>query len=130
MYKELNKKLAEWAGFEKGVGLKTFKKEGGTLYTQTNSWWRTPKIGKYRGEYENLPNFTQSSDACFTWLMPKIRKETEIALNMHPIEVACFIYADAMKFVGEAETPALALCLAIEKLIDKKEEVSETINTA
>jgi len=114
---DLNRKLAEWAGFEKGVGLKTFRKEGGTLYTQTNSWWRTPKVGKYRGEYENLPNFTQSSDACFTWLVPKIREEAEIILCIHPVGVACFIYADGATYVGEAETPSLALCLAILKLI-------------
>ena len=118
---ELNKKLAEWAGFEKGEGRKIFRKEGGWVYTETNIWWLTPMVGKYRGEWEHLPYFTQSLDACFKWL---VKDNWSVSFNakrvcLLTIPKAKGIYGSDV-IVGKAEqpSPALALCLAIEKLID------------
>ena len=114
---ELNKKLAEWAGFEKREGVKTFRKEGGTLYTEVNVWWLTPKIGRYRGEWECLPDFTQSLDACFRWLVPKLENYTlQLADNGH----LAYAFAKTHRQFGIGKIPALALCLAIEELIDKE----------
>ena len=74
------------------------------------------------GEDPEEFNFTQSLDACFKWLVPKIHEKYPDAI------VEVWKYADRAKgliwnmaeHVSEvdAETPALALCLALEKLID------------
>lgn len=114
MHEELKEKIAEFVGFERGKGIKTFKKEGGTLYTETNRWWRTPKVGKYWGEYEKLPDFPRSLDACFEWVVPKVGQFTYLDVFLHD-------WID--KFYTEEETPALALCYAVEKLIDVRVEV-------
>ena len=120
--KELNGKLAEWAGFVKREGVKTFKKEGGTLYTETGDWWKTPSVCGYQGEYEFLPNFTQSLDACFKWLVPKLEEWGIASDYTHPQMLGYIATATLTKpfshQVAHAETPALAFCLAIEQLID------------
>lgn len=100
MNKELNKKLAEWAGF----------KEKGTGYV-----WPDRRFDK-------VPDFTESLDACFRWLVPKLHQVTIIQ------EFNSEAYADVviqpeyeyLHYKEWAETPALALCLAIEQLIDKE----------
>ena len=100
MYEELNKKLTKW------VGLDYFKSR----------------------------NFTESLDACFKWLVPKLDK----------LNITCGLVAycdkddESMKpyyawlasvdkpydsWFADAGTPALALCLAIEKLIDREANV-------
>ena len=100
---ELNRKLAEWAGFEfKGVkfGVEVVPQWHGLDYA---SW--------------EPPIFTQSLDACFKWLVPKAK--CDVALNKINAGWWCFIRLDCQTtFDAQAETPALALCLAIEKLID------------
>ena len=101
--KELNKKLAKWAGF-------TFFFGG----------WKYPD-----GTKGISVNFPESLDACFEWLVPELYKQDyyyellqwnsgqhKAIINKKTAEWAVTV-SDAI-----AETPALALCLAIEKLID------------
>ena len=103
---ELNKKLAEWAGFQ--------EKWGEIIAPNGAIWWEN-----------ELPNFTQSLDACFKWLVPRlwicnITLEEGIFWDVH---VSIPDYHGRNKHgSGQAlsENPALALCLAIEKLIDKE----------
>lgn len=104
---ELNKKLAEWAGF--------------TYSPETNIWVYPSGI-----ECLELPNFPQSLDACFKWLMPKYIKTI--------MEQKGLTYGYAYWLMWEKWwqelvnndysrkdiEPALALCLAIERLIDEE----------
>lgn len=106
---ELNKKLAEWAGFR-------IYAIGGA-----SSW-----IKPTGGIEVKLPKFTESLDACFKWLVPKL--PYIFVFDYAEGGWACFARGcegAPDKAVGEAETPALALCKAIEQLIDK-EVVNET----
>jgi len=96
---ELNKKLAKWAGFK---------------WQPITETWLYPSEG-LRLE---LPDFSQSLDACFKWLVPKLTGEWTIAIaNGHD-----FPYVATVKNLGSStkvgNTPALALCRAIEKLIE------------
>lgn len=96
---KLNKKLAEWAGF--------------VLY----------------GDYTY---FTSSLDACFRWLVPKLEyyfsfKFWQTLYKGEARRWVCQAHnkgwvADFGKVETYAETPALALCKAIEQLIDKEAE--------
>ena len=88
---ELNEKLAEWAGCAM----------------------------EYDRVYEKP--FTQSLDACFKWLVPKLNHIEMVGHN------GDFVWNPEIKdrlatvsTIG-GKSPALALCLAIEKLIDKEE---------
>ena len=123
MQQELNrldKKFAEWAGF--------------TNYGDTD--WRRPD-GMLAGGTGLCPDFTQSLDACFKWLVPKSRMDTLWIINNldspTPKLEYCFGITrgegnDLICWDKEipiedclspiVDTPALALCLAIEKLID------------
>jgi len=115
MNKELNKKLAEWAGFE-------FKKVkfGDKVIPQ----WL---LEKEWGHWEP-PNFTESLDACFKWLVPNVELVSIATRRAYtgPIAVPNGYWATvsigALAQDEQADTPALALCLAIEKLIDKEEQ--------
>jgi len=99
---ELNKKLAEWRGWEYDI------------------WkgWICPDTGE---NFDEAPNFPESLDACFKWLVP-------VWIDKIMIEQECssdFAYAILFKkWLQELELniphAALAFCLAIEKLIDKE----------
>ncbi|KKN75181.1 hypothetical protein LCGC14_0383400 [marine sediment metagenome] len=105
MDEELNKKLAEWAGGKYEFG----------------HWW----LRDYNEQTCNPPNFTKSLDACFKWLVPKLF-ELGYSCGMIIAEVSSkaryrFVVDLANTEVGveaQDENPALAFCLAIEKLID------------
>ena len=106
---ELDKKLAEWAGFE-------FKEV--KFGTEIIPQW----CGINFADWEP-PKFTQSLDACFKWLVLKLKKEGYTVSVYFGLETnyATAGYADSE--VNEAvynSNPALALCLAIEKLIDEE----------
>lgn len=113
MYEELRKKLAEWAGFKHG-------------------WfdWRYPD-----GEYwRELPNFTESLDPCFKWFGPKLEYFFEFRFNEtlwkdEDKRWRCRLFNKGFKdrFESYGNTPALALCRAIEKLIDALMEVPNAI---
>jgi len=92
---ELNKKLAQWAGITFYVG-----------------GWKYPD-----GSTGCSVNFTESLDACVEWLVPNLLYVAigfEIGANPKAI-----VLGKNDKATGEAETLALALCLAIEKLIEE-----------
>ena len=122
MYEELNKKLAEWLEEDKDVFL----------------FWRNESTLEVHPHLR--PNFPESLDACFKWLVPKVVNFKSLG---HPFTVK--IVSGWGEIHGEYgaeitnptcwkeghhtpryalefnKNPALALCLAIEKLIDKEE---------
>jgi len=93
----LNKKLAEWAGFRITTQSYTDFEP-----VRDERWWQPDG-------FEGKPNFIQSLDACFKWLVPKLRYD----LWVHDM-----ILIDWISSVCRGANPALALCLAIEKLTD------------
>jgi len=125
---ELNRKLAEWVGF--------------TSYNPDSEWsmWTLrgapdskTLIQKIIGRgclYRGL-NFTHSLDACVEWLVPKLLEnkwKVRLSWSGNPpgkpaVHLSCW---DA-KYTKQtrpqisivAETPSLALCKAIEKLIKR-----------
>ena len=116
---ELNRKLAEWAEWTQ------------INYDQYNeNYHGYAPLGIMRLD---LPYFTQSLDACFKWLVPRLPEGESLdmivwmeyydvtvwqrGIKPSDIEVAqCNILAKEYS----TESLALALCLAIEKLIDKE----------
>ena len=131
MNEKLREKLAERAGFySKVVTNKSadfngiymdkdgmFKKMPDT-YEKT--LWHDPEITPDSGcrDYwyaeDGLPNFPKSLDACIKWLVPKVDWQQII---FQP-DGYCGITANDELYEAEAETQALAFCLATEKLID------------
>lgn len=120
--KELNKKLAEWAGF---------------VYFQTGSGW-VWVYPKDRIQNINVPDFTDPEwgiALCFKWLVPKLIKDfaTELVVVFeylpHSDSWTCtiedgFYNHDEPKRVLSCvanKEIATALCEAIEKLIDNKQ---------
>ena len=102
---ELNRKLAEWAGFSYKFGGEWFYEK----YKSTNAWWESPEERKFK----DLPDFTQSLDACFEWLKPALifkfgSKKYEPFIKGWIDEVVLHIHE------GEAKL----FCLALEELID------------
>ncbi len=131
----LNKKLAEWAG----MSIKhDFKPIGFDNMKECSKCGIGKEMNLYK--YCNLPNFTESLDACFKWLVPKLgffkyggahpfrvkllsgwgdtqgEYGVEITNPTHWAEG----YNTSRYAVEFNKNPALALCLAIEKLIDKE----------
>ena len=102
---ELNIKLAEW------VGLK---------YDKQNNCW------KDKNQSIVEINFTESLDACFKWLVPKVamKSKNHIALfSFTTIEInnSCAYLVGVLTALNPqpCTNPALGLCLGIEKIIDK-----------
>ena len=107
---ELNKKLAEWAGF----------KIEDSVINGVHDWIAYDK--NKQGYRIITANFTQSLDACFKWLVPKLYR-VSIGVNNAPdgnVFWNAFVgYEEPEQLVGVTNAnPALALCLAIEKLIN------------
>lgn len=116
---ELNKKLAEWAGFK--------RKEKHTIGMLTGHWHYVAPDGSNIIDIE-MPDFTQSLDACFRWLVPKL---VPFNADNGIDRIISFTYCEGGDVQCEIEcgdgvaewtdaNPALALCLAIEKLIDSE----------
>ena len=122
---ELNEKLLKFAGFTNSKALDS---------DRMPLWWYPAKGATVR---ENrLPNFLISLDACFKWLVPKLREVIklegiEFCSENDGEDLVCITfwpetgnkiadnYMDMRQ--GMAETPTLALCKAIEQLIDREE---------
>jgi hypothetical protein len=64
--------------------------------------------------------FPNSLDACFEWLVPKVRATHHIHFHSYDGKVDWrVVLSNANETIyGRDNNPALALCLAIEKLID------------
>ena len=99
---ERNRKLAKWAGFAQNY----FGDE-----------WRYPD-----GEVVLTPldEVFQSLDACFKWLVPKLDGYTLNHQAEWPDVVVAKVRTVNRYFEGANSSPALALCLAIEELIDRE----------
>ena len=113
---ELNKKLAEWAGFY----TITEHYDCGYGDTIATSW-----VHKDCYDSNKPPDFINSLDACFKWLVPKLAGDYQLTFEwaLGGIECSWTIEecCESIKrncYHCNAETPALALCLAIAKLID------------
>jgi len=103
---ELNRKLAEWR------------------WGESYLWY--PPNEPYVSQY---PNFTRSLDACFKWLVPLINKKdygVMIAVNRLGVpSVKLFpLIGEVVQSCSKKrmDDTALALCLAIEKLLGEKKE--------
>jgi len=57
---------------------------------------------------------------CFKWLVPKLDVDY-IQLSPTLIQWYCYVETGELMAEAEAENPALALCLAIERLIDSSD---------
>jgi len=131
--KELNEKLARWAGFERADIKKHYYWEGCERLPK----WREPNTGYHI----KLPSFTNSEigiACCFKWLVPKSKMDVLWIVNnldgSAPSIKFCFGFGRGADndlicwsknlppndcLSPMADTPALALCLAIEKLINE-----------
>lgn len=112
MTEELNRKLAEWAGF-KGTKVRRYLVGGSS---ELVNGWEAPdgKLSELR------PNFTASLDACFKWLVPKLGGWM---MRNYDFGTAAVVWIDNEEsYKAIAETPALALCKAIEQLIDEEQK--------
>lgn len=124
----LNKELAEWAGWHSEVA----SMGDGMRYPILLSPDEELVEGQAGYIPDHTPNFTNSLDACFEWLVPKL---TDLDINARLVLTHQLDYSVSIFFsnpvdddyptrgVGrgrDGESPALALCLAIEKLIDEK----------
>ena len=117
---ELNKKLAEWAGFRRA----TQEEYSRGSVPQDSDWWGYRYPGGHIKWY--LPSFTQSLDACFKWLVPKLY-ECNLMLcgeGMDEDYWTAEVSTNLSSMTKEAwsKAPALALCKAIEKLIDGEKD--------
>jgi len=86
-------------------------------------------VGKKKNEQTLYAGekFTESLDACFKWLVPKLNSfvcpyQTNLKNIRDGWHVMLYGLTDSpylpKRLEAEAETPSLALCLAIEKLVD------------
>ena len=108
MYEELNKKQAEWAEVR---------------YCKA---WNNPGHDNRTCD-EPVTDFTQSLDACFKWLVPKVIESgfnTHIHVESRTGRTKVVISNAFLTYMKASKEPALALCLAIEKLIDSQSSVS------
>jgi len=135
---KLNQKLAEWVGF--------YYDHNTTTGLVMEIGWRNPDGKVLNSKHiDGLPHFTSSFDAIFHWLVPKLKSIGFMArVQYSPLrdndtgKLICDWtgYASCYDVSGKrglnhfeewaiAETPALALCLAIEKVIDNDKEVTK-----
>ncbi len=112
---DLNIKLAKWVGFKEYV-----------------AGWQSPNDGRMVYDKASLPYFTESLDACMKWLIPKLQllghtMELE-ALECKGYKFTIFPTIQSRRsdeaFVepiasSDNDSPAMAVCNAIEQFIDK-----------
>lgn len=114
---ELNKKLAERVGIKPEI-FYSIEPQFEQTRDSVSVYNKSRKIKEYL-------NFTVSLDLCFKYLVPKL-----FAYSIHTIwrtndlvsELSMAeVWANTRtSYKAEAKTPALALCKAIEKLIDEE----------
>jgi len=112
---ELNKKLAEWVG----IAYEDF------CTGEEYKHWIHREDGVIDFVSVYLPNFTQFLDTCFKWLVPSALEKITKRGFIPPIMKLFQLWYDELVTLtrdsSNTEQAALALCLAIEKLIDAKE---------
>jgi len=123
---ELKEKLAKWVGWHEEK-YEITRGAFALVLLAPNEELSEGHIGYIP---EHTPNLPDSFDACSEWFMPKLRSdENYVDINLrdfHPEMGDPYLFTIRMAFgypvirawQGGAETPALAFCLAVEKLID------------
>jgi len=103
---ELNKKLAEWRGWEYDI------------------WkgWICPDTGE---NFDEAPNFPESLDACHKWLVPDNVSRIEFCFEVDKLRCFLTVVNEGLfdTYIGEVTDKtrlALAFCLAIEEKIDSE----------
>lgn len=116
--KELNEKLARWAGFRPPTQEEYSPGSRPQPDMEKRGWGFMYPSGEIKWY---LPNFASSLDACFKWLVPKLLAEG-LSLHVTASERGYLsaVYGGSEYYSSREETPALALCKAIEQLIDKE----------
>ena len=112
---ELNKKLAEWRWGKDNLEVSN---DGRFIYYHTT--WNE---GDQEWNIEPVPDFPNDISVCFKWLVPD---NCSVCFNHANSSVVCMLTIPRVKgygsniYVGKAEDKedALALCRAIEKLMD------------
>lgn len=126
--KELNERLAKWAGFEI-LGIIPAHTPPESLWGEIDmsGLWVYPDKTTKREIV-----FPQSLDSCFKWLVPKLQLEgkvVDIYAHEHKgftvaiLDIINSIPTFSPKHVAERtdDNAALALCRAIEQLIDQEQ---------
>ena len=118
MTEELKDKLLKWVGFS---FTDVDPGDGGCLITVLVF------PDGHRGLYSEEPKLTSSLDACFKWLVPKLYKrklwfeflgDGIVGYDFRIMEIA----GNKPVSIYQGKAPALALCKAIEQLIDKEQK--------
>ena len=102
MHDKLNKKLAKWAGFLQvsDVAIPYHYTPDGHVITRSSS----------------MPTFAESLDDCYKWLVPKL---PYVVLENCQAGYIVFVSPNMRdKYNSTNKSPSLAICSAIEKLID------------
>ena len=120
-----NKRLAEWAGFkylgnsyrgkplwlepdeEYDIGEPTGYDDGFPLY-------RLPR----KDAEMDIPDFFNDPNACFEWLVPKVRLTNEVSITIPPGRIDRYIVRIGHGRPIEENILSLALCEAILQVID------------
>jgi len=123
MSDDLNRKLAEWAGFVFDDKPRYFE---GVPGVSVSSYWIRPN-GR---EISRLPDFTSSLDACFKWLVPKLSDVMVIELFPTPNNnYYCQIKNLDRKIIAHSgqhcDAPAMALCKAILGVVERARELTK-----
>ncbi len=117
---ELDKKIADWLGWEFDATGERFRFHSGS------SGWLYSR---------HLPKFTKSPDVCFEYIVPKLDKLGYVFTlyryytikddfktpDEYGFGVKIYKYGEREQNLSgiSAETSALALCRAVEKLVDE-----------
>lgn len=120
---KLNEKLAEWRFGEGNLGYNNLGAVGEKVWAWVD--WRgkgQPPVDVIDGRIAIPIDFPNNLNTCFKWLVPKLPSDTfHINFVLVPAGYACDILTPNKRIgYGLSKSPALALCLAIEKLIDGK----------
>jgi len=115
--KALNEKLAIWAGFTLRY-ITIHDRQTGPEF-RGRDYTASILVDPQGCEHAGL-DFITSETACFKHLVPKLtRTECEVYPGLHGTRGVCFakVWIGLRHYETYAETVAMALCLAIEKLI-------------
>ena len=108
---DLNRKLAEWAGFKyNNYGVYEYEHKDTRI---EDPYWTNPTGQKCK----TYPHFPSSLDACLKWLAPGI---DGYVIYTYGDEVRVSVSKDLESFTGADKHPAMAFCKAIEQLIDSR----------
>lgn len=113
----LNRRIAEWAGFEQ------FGKEGEywvfkpapdyQSFEVEGTRWITPKGD---AAFAHLPDFPHDLNACVEHLFPLVKHYEINNWNGHSHRAFVVLNNNRLA-VADADKPALAFCLALDKLV-------------